>query len=181
MPNEKILEKNFIAMEELSCPSDYKLLKNTYILHLTGGYHFFNHRCLPNKNIKKIYREPIWPYVERINIPKYRNGSYKKFPIATVTKTDQYPKLNLHIEGEKIERENQKQTPIKTFYMHRLVSLAVHPNPENLPVVNHINGITVDYRPQNLEWSTVANNNRGQRPRGSYDTLYDIMELKGFV
>ena len=54
MPNEKILEKNFIAMEELSCPSDYKLLKNTYILHLTGGYHFFNHRCLPNKNIKKI-------------------------------------------------------------------------------------------------------------------------------
>ena len=68
MPNEKILEKNFIAMEELSCPSDYKLLKNTYILHLTGGYHFFNYRCLPNKNIKKIYREPIWPYVERINI-----------------------------------------------------------------------------------------------------------------
>ena len=65
--------------------------------------------------------------------------------------------------------------------MHRLVSLAIHPNPENLPVVNHINGITVDYRPQNLEWSTVANNNRGQRPRGSYDTLYDIMELKGFV
>ena len=181
MPNEKILEKNFIAMEELSCTSDYNILKNTYILHLTGGYHFFNNRCLPNKNITKIYRKPIWPYVERINIPKYRNGSDKKFPIATVTKTDQYPNLNLHIEGEKIERENQKQTPIKTFYMHRLVSLAVHPNPENLPVVNHINGITVDYRPQNLEWSTVANNNRGQRPRGSYDTLYDIMELKGFV
>ena len=177
---ENILKK-FMAMDELPCPSDYKLLKDTYVLHFTGGYHFFNERCLPTKNIKKIYREPIWPYVERISIPDYKSGIYEKFPVATLTKTDQYPKLNLHIEGEMLQQENQKQTPTKTFYMHRLVALAVHPNPKNLPVVNHINGITVDYRPENLEWSTIADNNRGQRPRGSYDTLYDIMELKGYV
>ena len=33
--------------------------------------------------------------------------------------------------------------------MHRLVALAVHPNPKNLPVVNPINGLTVYYRPEN--------------------------------
>jgi len=177
---ENIL-KNFIHMDGIPCPSGYSLLKETYVLHLTGGYHFFNQKCLPTKNIKKIYREPIWPYIERINIPDYKSGLYHKFPVATVTKTDQYPKLNLHIEGEKIKHEAMEAWPIKTFYMHRLVSLAVHPNPKNLPVVNHINGMTADYRPINLEWSTVSDNNRGKRPRGSYDDLYDMMLLKGFV
>jgi len=179
MNDAKNIIKNSIALDILPCPSDYKIAKETYILHLKGGYHFFNERCASDKVIKGIYREPIWPYLERIK--DLENKNYKRFPVATVTKTDQYPKINLQIEGEKIKHETGEAYPTKTFYMHRIVGLATHPNLKNLPIINHINGNTVDYRPKNLEWSTIGDNNKGKRPRGSYNDLYDIMSLKGFV
>lgn len=60
-----------------------------------------------------------------------------------------YPTVMLYIDGNR-----------SNISVHRLVSIAFIPNPENKRTVNHINGIRNDNRLSNLEWATYSENNK---------------------
>lgn len=58
-------------------------------------------------------------------------------------------------QGYMIVRLNN---PRDTARVHRLVAAAFIPNPNKLPVVNHLNNDRADNRASNLEWCTQAEN-----------------------
>lgn len=47
---------------------------------------------------------------------------------------------------------------VKTFLLHRLVALSFIPNPDHLPMVNHIDGIKSNCAATNLEWTDDRGN-----------------------
>ena len=50
-------------------------------------------------------------------------------------------------------------------YIHRVVASLFIPNPDNLPCVDHINGVYTDNRVENLRWVTYSENMKGSWAR----------------
>ena len=53
-----------------------------------------------------------------------------------------------------------KDGKTKTVLLHRLIATHFVDNPDNLPCVNHKNGIKTDNRIENLEWVTRSQNTK---------------------
>lgn len=70
------------------------------------------------------------------------------------------------ILGTKVNRLGYKEVALskggktRTVLLHRLIAIHFVDNPENLPCVNHINGIKSDNRIENLEWCTRSQNTK---------------------
>lgn len=57
-------------------------------------------------------------------------------------------------------KPNGRQGKSKTFRVHREVAKAFIPNPDNLPVTNHIDGCKTNNHVSNLEWCTHSYNSK---------------------
>ena len=72
----------------------------------------------------------------------------------------------------------------KNYSLHRLIAINFIPNPLNLPIVNHKNGIRNDNRVENLEWVTQKENvidgfKRGRKnPSGEHNGNCKLKEVE---
>lgn len=84
----------------------------------------------------------------RIKSFAINKGMYVKI-LKYVPDKDGYNRIGIYNKGK-----------MKNFSVHRLVAKAFIYNPNNYPVVNHINGIKTDNRVNNLEWCTIKHNTK---------------------
>ena len=64
--------------------------------------------------------------------------------------------------------------------IHRLIARAFLPNPQNLPFINHKNGVRDDNRAVNLEWCTQKYNNQGINKSTGFGYISTVPEKKQF-
>lgn len=91
------------------------------------------------------------------NIAEYE-GLYKisNFGRVYSVKNDIIMKMWLHYKGHKFLYLCKNGR--KKFFVHRLVACAFIPNPDNKPLVNHIDCNKANNNVNNLEWNTDAEN-----------------------
>ena len=71
--------------------------------------------------------------------------------------TNKILKGSIGEHGYKYYRLSQNNNK-KMFYAHRLVAEYFIPNPDNLPMVNHLDGDKLNNNMDNLEWSSCSDN-----------------------
>ena len=89
--------------------------------------------------------------------PKYEVSDKGEVRLA---ETKQVLKQRTNRYGYSKVTFNENGIAKSTPTVHRLVAEAFIPNPNNLPCINHKNEDKTDNSVENLEWCTVAYNNR---------------------
>ena len=159
--------------------------KDTYYFFKTGGPHYFSN---VDKNIDVgIFRELIWPFV--LSHFKINNVWCRKFQSATPDRS-YYPTIRLNKEDSFFvgyKKSKNKYTKQKLQFwnpIHRVVALCMIPNPsKDNTIVHHINENKLDYRPENLEWTTNKKNcHRGSKGNkiSHTDRFLKIQEMDWF-
>lgn len=84
---------------------------------------------------------------------KVRRGY--KYELKTVPEKIRSLSIDKHGYYHLALSKNNKR---KNYFLHRLVAMVFIPNPENYPVINHIDGNKKNCCVENLEWVTISEN-----------------------
>jgi len=159
---------------------------NRYYCFRTGGPHFFG-KCKDKEKVRKEYLENIWPFIYHVK------GFGKKILTGTISKVKAgtgYPVLKFYHVNETRSQQDFRQVMYKKVIekkkeiemtMHKVVALCFVPNPDSQTntIVDHINGNRVDYRIENLRWTTLKGNAVGNAGQSSDpDAAYDIVNAQ---
>lgn len=96
--------------------------------------------------VKKIPGFDKYEITDSGKVFSYHSGSRKEVAV-TVNRHRGYAYVMLHSKGRR-----------RNVQVHRLVAGAFVANPNFKPEVNHINGVKVDNRAENLEWVSKSEN-----------------------
>lgn len=107
--------------------------------------------------------------VDRTVKRKGNGTSFSKGQIIKlqINKRTGYCKVNLCKEGKS-----------KTYEVHRLVAVEFLENSDNLPVVNHLNGVKTDNFVENLEWCTYKQNTQHAHDIGLVSPKVSIDDVR---
>jgi hypothetical protein len=93
-------------------------------------------------------------------------GRIKRIASARGTKTGYIFAPSVDTKGYLRTRLTDKNGKAKTVKVHRIVAIAFHPNPENLPQVNHKDTDKQNNKSSNLEWCTNIKNAQHAKDNG---------------
>ena len=83
--------------------------------------------------------------------------------------TEQILKSTIYNAGYyRVNIQLGKRGIYKTLLLHRLIGEGFIPNPNNFPVINHIDGNKLNNNIDNLEWCTYLHNNLHAKSMGLY-------------
>lgn len=94
--------------------------------------------------------------VVKRNEGQYESRNQKEKVLKSYINNKGYRYIDLRIDGK-----TQK------FLIHRLVAMAYIDNPNNYPVVNHIDCNPLNNHYSNLEWCTMSHNNKWAYDKGN--------------
>lgn len=146
--------------------------------------------CSGNRNIAGGF---LWKYAEKKVVPPRveetgwvkldRYPNYRIFKDGRVFSEYFKGFLNVKPRGGYLKAQLAMKNGLhRTTGIHRLVALAFIPNPNNLPVVNHLDFNGLNNKVENLEWATHKRNSQhaaeNGRITGNTKTGHKFINLK---
>lgn len=95
----------------------------------------------------------IWKDIPGFKAQASSLGRIKSF---YQSKNGRVLKLQKGLRGKYLRVQLQNRGPIVS--VHRLVAMAWHENPDNHPIIMHLDDNGLNNRPENLKWDTQSNN-----------------------